>query len=152
MNVLTGILLLISSIYFSYLLSDKFVKRKNFYADFFEFNNKITNEVFFNQETLSKIAKEFKAKTLEFSRIISNYDHLNLKSVNYLSDEEKDYIEKYINNLGMSDKNSQLNFLEQVRLYLDDKQKICTEELKKNKNLYIKMGILLGVILMVICL
>ena len=71
---------------------------------------------------------------------------------NYLNKEEIDFFKAYLTRLGSSDKFSQLSYLEEVGVQIDKRLSVATENEKKYKKLYLKLGFLLGLIAFIICL
>ena len=71
---------------------------------------------------------------------------------NYLNSQDLDFLQKYLTQIGKSDKISQQKFIENIDEELNVRLSEAVELEKKYKNLYIKLGVLLGLIALIICL
>ena len=67
----------------------------------------------------------------------------------FLTKNELEEVFAYVSNIGNSDKTSQLSYLNNFNEVLTEKLKVCKEEEGKYKNLYIKIGFLIGLILFI---
>lgn len=153
MNILSGIIVLILSVVLSILLSNKYAKRKNFYAEFSRFNEKILKEISFTSSSLLKISKTLPHDS-DFGLTTSKYfsGEKKVQYLSYLSKEENEYYLYFLSNVGLSDRDSQIAFISKTQQELDEKLKKTNEDEKKYKSLYIKLGFLFGLIMMIILL
>ena len=153
MRVILGIMLLLVCIFLGYILSQKFTKKRKFYSSFLVFNTNIKNEISFSQSTLIKIADKLDVKD-DFNGCVYEFikEHEFTFNKNYLNKEEIDFFKAYLSRLGSSDKFSQLSYLEEVGVQIDKRLSVATENEKKYKKLYLKLGFLLGLIAFIICL
>ena len=70
-------------------------------------------------------------------------------AIKYLNEEEMTFLLTYVETVGESDSISQIKFVEGSEKYLENKEMFSAEEYKKYKNLYIKIGILIGLIMFI---
>lgn len=153
MNILSGIIVLCLSVALSILLSNKYTKRKTFYTEFSRFNEKILKEVSFTSSSLFKISKSLSFDN-DFGLTTSKYfaGEKNVQTLAYLSKEENEYYLYYLSNVGLSDRESQIAFVSKTQQELVEKLKNSSEDEKKYKSLYVKLGFLFGLIMMIILL
>ena len=151
MKLFFAVIMLIACTGVGYILTLKFISRRKFYSEFLNFNKKIKNEVQFSSSTIKKIINENNDIT-DFNIAIK--DGLTCKTnkinYNYLTKEEKEYFDKYVNEVGKSDKISQLEFLTSASKYIEEKVNLTNTEEVKYKKLYIKLGFLFGLIIFII--
>ncbi len=153
MNIFGGIIVLILSVILGVLLSSKYTKRKDFFLQFSLFNNRLQKEVSFSSASIGNITKNL-SKEKDFNQLTADYfsGEKNLKILSYLSKEENEYFSFYLQNIGLSDRETQLSFISKVEQELNEKVKVSEEEEKKYKSLYVKLGFLFGLIMLIIML
>lgn len=143
--------LLVVSIIAGHKFADKYTLRRKFYSDFSFFNKHLKSEISFSQTTLLKMTDLFDKKTdfyISLKKYIENKEFNFEKK--YLSLEEKGFFKGYIENVGAHDKITQLNYLESVEQKIDEYYSSAEKEEKKYKTLYIKLGLLFGLMLFII--
>ncbi len=152
MKIVLGIVLICLSTLLGYIMSGKFSLRKEFYNDFYNFNNKLKQEISFKQTTITNIIKNNDES--DFYLVLNNYIKNNSFDFDkqYLSKDEIEYLHNYLKILGTGDKQSQLEFLGKANESIMEKQKESTENEKKYIVLYIKLGFLIGLVLFVLVL
>lgn len=134
------------------ILSEKYIKRKNFYCDFYNFNQKMKSEISFKQSSIKSIIEKLNNQTFRAylnQTVILGDDDL---SVSFLNNEENDFLKEYVNNIGIFDKDSQLLYLNSVDSQIKTLYKNSFDEEKKYRKLYVKLGFLFGLIFLVIVL
>ena len=153
MRLILGCVILCLCTYIGYFLSQKYVKRKEFYQDFISFNNKMKNEVSFFQNTIDNIIKKSENDG-DFYKYLLNKKNINVcdYKCEYLTTEENKYVKNYVKELGTTDKDSQLKYFDIVD---DDISKIYEKvesDEKKYKVLFLKLGFLFGLIILIVLL
>ncbi len=153
MNLVRGLILLALSTSFGYLLSLKFKKRRAFYSSFRDFNIKLKNEISFSRGSILKLLESIEIDN-DFYNCTRCYFYNDTFSLglNYLSDDDKYFINEYLKNIGFGDGNSQIKYLKNVGEDIDEKRLEALGEEKKYRKLYLKVGILVGIMLLVIVL
>ena len=150
MNLWVGVLSLIFCTFSGYRLSIKYVNRRKFFADFYAFNEKMINEVSFSQKSILTVAEEERGLNRDFGRSfydkINDDENINLKDLN---DEEKNLFNEYVNNLGKSDRESQLTFLSAEKKIIDELRISTVNDEQKYGKLYVKVGFLFGLVIFV---
>lgn len=150
MNIYIGVLSLLICTFFGYRLSVKYKDRKNFFTDFISFNEKMINEVSFSQNSLLSIVEKEKKENRDFGKLL--YEKITDNDIilpKYLKEDEAETLFEYVNNLGKSDRESQLTYLSAKKKVIDELRVSAENEAKKYGNLYIKLGFLTGLIIFV---
>lgn len=152
MNIILGILGLIVSTYIGYIYSKKYTDRKKFYKDFFYFNKNFYNQVSFSQNSLIKVIREKDDNsyfnTLLKEIIINNNE--NIKLSDNLLKEDEDFFKEYVYNIGKSDYDTQKKYLSEMDSIILKKMTEAEENEKKYKKVYLKLGITIGLIILII--
>lgn len=152
MKIFVGILLCIISTFIGYYFSKKYSVRRKFFQDFVDFNSAIKKEISFSKNTLISFIKSFEnANDLFYKNLIDvivNKKNVSLEK-NIFTKQENQYLTSYLNFIGTSDTNSQLNFLNKTEKELDGFLEESMAEEKKCKPLYIKIGFLIGLIMFI---
>ena len=153
MKIIIGIFFLFLCTFIGYNLSLKYTKRKMFYGNFFNFNEKLLREVSFLQTTIVSLLNDIDINT-DFYDSLKHY--INTKEFKfdkqYLLEEEKNELNRYFKTIGTSDKIGQLEYLNSMDITLKNKRIQTEENEKKYRMLYIKMGFLIGLIILIILL
>lgn len=152
MKLVLGIVILIACTLLGYKLSKNYTDKKQFYMDFNEFNKRFKSEVQFSKKTIIEILKDYEDRNGEFFNAIKKYflEEQTEEIKNKLfSSDDKSFLINYFNNLGDSDKFSQLNYIESVEKSIEDNFIKAEKEEKKYKTLYIKLGFLFGLIILI---
>lgn len=153
MKIIIGIFFLFLCTFIGYNLSLKYTKRKIFYGNFFNFNEKLLREVSFLQTTIVSLLNDIDINT-DFYDSLKHY--VNTKEFKfdkqYLLEEEKNELNRYFKTIGTSDKNGQIEYLNSMDITLKNKRIQSEENEKKYRTLYIKMGFLIGLIILIILL
>lgn len=152
MKLFLGVILLISCPCFSIYLSQKYKKRKVFFSDFNNFNDKLKNEVNFSNNTIKRLSKNL--NNSEFNNCLYNkiYDKDIDINIAFLTLDEQKFVTQYFNDVGTSDKLGQISMLESVSEYLKKKTLETQDEEKKYKTLYLKLGIMIGLLFFILLL
>lgn len=153
MNIFLGLIVLTACTFIGYLLSKKFTKRKKFFSDFNTFNNLLIKEVAFSQTTIAKLVQNFSCSG-DFIDCVDNFYKKNNITVkdNYLNADEIEFLTNYLNTIGASDKDSQIKYLDGALKVLDKMLNDSTNDEKRYRNLYIKLGFLFGLMAFIIIL
>lgn len=150
MKIVIGVLSIIVGYFLGKKLSEKYIKRKTFYDDFYNFNQNLKTEVSFSQNSLKQIIeKDSDSLLLLYLKEIIIDKNKDIK-INFLSDEENSFVYSYSKNLGKSDKESQLQFLASCDSKIKIYQSKADEDANKYKKLYPKLGFLIGLIILVV--
>ncbi len=162
MNIILGFIALAACTFVGYLYSTKYSSKKNFYQSFVFFNSRLLSEVSFAKKPIIAILAEKDDKNDNFYNILKerfkNNEMTNstqneyLEKLKFLSQDEKNVVYEYLGNIGGSDRASQLLYLQTVEKQIKERLLESTEEEKKYKSLYVKMGFLIGLAVFIIIL
>ena len=137
-----------------YLASIKFVDRRDFWERFDYWHKKIIAEIAFSKRTLPEIFNEAESsdKNDLFLMVAKDYvkNHKTIIKFNFLCKEEKEFIDKYFQNIGTMDGDTQLNYLKSFETELE--KYVSGSELKNKRfrPLFIKMGFLIGLVIFIL--
>ena len=137
--------------FLGYLFSVKYGQIRDFWDKFGFWHKRIKAEIAFSQNSLPEIFGESE-KSDAFSDCVREYVIGNDKSVKlkFLSDEEMEFLNKYLQNLGRTDKDSQLNFLNSFEPELEKFIHNAENKSKTYRPLCVKLGFLLGLIVFIL--
>lgn len=155
MSFIFGVIALITCSYIGYLCSKKYIDKRDFYNDFNNFNLKLKNAVSFNNSTIISLIESCDKKSLFYDALRSCFTKsikIDFTSVNYLSKAEIDFLNSYLDLIGSVDRNTQINYLNEVSNKLQENLNEAILEEKKYKTLYIKIGFLVGLIVFVVAI
>ena len=137
--------------FLGYLFSVKYGEVKNFWDKFGFWHKKIKTEIAFSQNSLFEIF-EGTGKSDVFSDYATEYvlGKGEPNKPTYLSDEEIGFVDKYLKNLGTTDKDSQLNLLNSMEFELQNFMQIAEKKNKIYRPLFVKLGFLSGLIIFIL--
>lgn len=137
---------------FSFLLTQKYRSRMQFYYNLNLFNERLINEVSYTRIPLPAFLEKYPF-TGDFKGMLEqkkgDFSSENY-SFSYLTEDEKKNLADYFRMIGRSDAASQRTFLSAARQELSEKKKSTEETYKKYFSLYLKLGFLAGLILVVL--
>lgn len=140
--------------FLGWLISIKFAESKAFWEKFAFRHEKIKAEISFSQNSLSEILEsgEKDGKNDSFSTMANNYfkNGRITPELKFLSEEEIRFIEKYLQNLGTTDKDSQINLLKSMEAEIKKYSDTSDNRYKKYRPLYIKLGFLSGLVIFIL--
>ncbi len=133
-----------------FMLSGKYSDRKNFFESLSAFHKLFKTEMAFTAKTVSEIAEKLDKNT-DFYRFFNGYfADKNFSAPKYLTEEEKEFMGSYFDNIGLSDKKTQLEYCNSLDDRIENFVKNAREENKKYQPLYVKLGVLFGLIVFIL--
>ena len=134
-----------------YLFSVKYGQVRDFWDKFGFWHKKIKSEIAFSQNSLPEIFGDSE-KSDVFSDCAREYVNGNKKfdKLKFLSNEETEFLNKYLQNLGRTDKDSQLNFLNSFESELEKFIHNAEHKSKTYRPLCVKLGFLIGLIIFIL--
>ena len=141
-----------------YLLAAKYRQRKSFFTQLFDFNERFLVEVAYSKRPIKEFIENYAYKG-DFAEILGLYiDVLGdfdkmptlFSEVSFLEQEEKKILTDYFSSLGKGDSDSQKSYFTNVKNTLDVYKKGAENEYKKYAELYVKLGVLVGVAIIII--
>lgn len=119
------------------LAADK-KKRMKVFCEFYEFNEKLLLNLKYGKDKVGDVAKDFE------------YVKCALEGKKVLKDEDEQFIENYISNVGCSDAASQVDYLNERKVALKKYKDESSEHYKKYGSLYLKIALMVGVLIAVL--
>lgn len=147
MKIFLGIIIIILLSFVGYLLSNKLTKRKNYYKSFNNFNDRLKNEIGFSKNSLLNLFDEENDFNNSLKLLLKGE---KINKISYLSKDESDFLIKYAKNIGKSDKNTQIDYINKCKDSIDKLYNESIENEKKYKTLYVKLGFLIGLIIFIL--
>lgn len=147
--------------YIGYGFSSFYTNRSKFFKSLELLFEKLKTEISFSQSKLIEILQTFTTNSKDAKRFIENFieclnfdkslDNENLfKNIKILNDDEKNIILLFTKTLGKFDVPRQSQQLTSQKEELSALYKKADEEAKKFGGLYIKLGVILGLVIALI--
>ena len=161
LKLFIGICLVAFTSICGYLFAGKYRKRKMFFAQFYEFNERFLSEVSYYRRPLCDFIANY-AYIGAFNELLQGYytdikekslfDRriLDLEDFSFLKKDEKVVIADYFLMLGRGDSASQKGYFSTVKSTLSKLQIQAVDEGKRYGDLYIKLGFLSGLLLLLL--
>ena len=149
MRIFFGIFLIVLCTFIGYFFSSKYVSRKDFYIAFSDFNKKLIGEVMFLSETINSIISKEKGSIFidNLKNVLINKKEY--EKIKYLSDDENEFFKEYINVIGKNDRKTETAILRDYEISIDKSREEAVKSAEKYKKTYIKIGFLIGLMLMI---
>ena len=141
--ILSGVIIAFC-VFIGYFAAWKYRARKKYFSQFQTFNERYLNELAYARRPLPVFLKEY-AYSDDFDKTINCL--LGGKKevkLNYLSKDERNYLNDYFEMLGKGDSASQNAFFSAQKKYLEEKKGGSEAEAKSRGELYLKLGLLAG--------
>ena len=130
LKVLLCVLLFVLCVGCAFWLTRKYRKRKDFFYNLALFNERLLNEVSYTRIPLPAFAEKY-----EFE---------------YLTEDEKKFLGDYFRMVGGSDAASQKTYLSALRKEIEERRRASDEVYKRYFSLYLKLGVLAGLVLIIL--
>ncbi len=137
------------------LLTKKYRHRKDFFYNWNLFNERLLNEVSYTKTPLPAFVEKYSFNG-DFRQILEDkkrrgFDASHIECA-YLTKDEQKLLSDYFMMVGKSDAVSQRTYLSAVRGEIGDRRRASEEVYQKYFSLYIKLGVLAGLILVILVL
>ena len=158
---LLGVAIVAFSSYCGFVFAKKYRKRKLFFGQLKEFNERFLSEISYYRRPIGEFATAYFYKG-EFQDFLQTYfaelDELsqNLEQTvafddcEFLNDEEKSVITDYFKMLGKGDSASQKLYFSAAKERLAKLQASAENDCKKYGDLYVKLGFLFGLFVLIL--
>jgi len=162
MKIFLLILLFAICVLVGYMFSLKYKKRQKFFSSLIMLAEKLDVEINYSRDRLKKLIEEFDANSKKhLLGIDDNYvgylqgtDELTsdflFKNISILKPSEKDLIFLFFKNLGRSDVENQTKEIKSYVKRFEQQSQVCDNENKKYGALCTKLGIIVGLFIVVI--
>jgi hypothetical protein len=134
--ILSAIIILATAL--GYLLSLNKKKRRDVYAELYEFNERLLLTLKYGQSKLCDVAKDFK------------YVKMLLDGQRVLDGCDGEFLQNYLFNLGKSEPSSQIDYLNERKQILKKRMEESEQDYKKYSSLYLKISLMVGILLAVL--
>lgn len=156
-----GIAIVAFTSFCGYLFASKYRKRKLFFKQFKEFNERFLSEIAYYRRPIKEFAAkytyqgEFKLLLEDFfegidGRSAADRAIVDMPAYKFLTAEEKRTIEDYLLMLGKGDSASQKGYFSSVKDTLATLQSESETACKKYGDLYVKLGFLCGLLILIL--
>ncbi|MBR7100101.1 MAG: hypothetical protein IKC91_02985 [Clostridia bacterium] len=137
--------------YLGYFLAGKHRLAKKFYASWDKFHQFFLSEVEYTRRPLDEVLKRFEDEG-DFSGFLKEYrnNHKIENSIDFLSKEENEFLKEYFSFLGKSDYTAQREYFNANTKKLNDYKLKSEQNAVKYTDLYVKLGFLLGLIIVIL--
>ncbi len=160
-KVLLGIAIIAFTSFCGYYFTKKYRKRKRFFAEMKEFNERFISEISYYRRPLAEFfaAYSYKGEFNEFFtdyfQSIKNDDERaykirELELLDFLKAEEKSVVEDYFQMLGKGDSASQKAYFSAMKERIQKLHGEAETDYKKYGDLYVKLGFLCGLFILIL--
>lgn len=155
------ILIIVFTSFCGYLLAKKYRKKKSFYAQFVVFNERFISELsYFRRPIYEFISSyEYFGEFLFFLKeFLSNHEKntvflqelMDDTAFYFLKSDEKSMVVNYFSMLGRGDSHSQKVYFTSMNEILKKAEVQAISNCKKYSELYLKMGFLIGLLIIIL--
>lgn len=130
--------MIILTTFIGVLLSANKKKRMTVYAELYEFNERLILNLKYEKVRMQKIVYEYKYVSEIF------------EGKEVLSGKDKEFIDGYVNNIGSTDALSQIDYLNEKKIYLKKYKDDSLNDYKKYGALYVKIFFMVGILIAVL--
>lgn len=162
-KLLLGISVVAFASFCGYVFARKYRQKQLFFRQFYTFNERFLSEISYYKRPLREFVKKYTYKE-EFHQLLRFFfyglekktlflkDILDKQEFSFLNQEEKTIVADYFLMLGKGDSASQKNYFSSMREVLKKQQQEAENTCKKYADLYIKIGFLLGLLILILVL
>lgn len=142
-----------------YFLAGKYRQRKLFFTQFLQFNERFLREISYAKRPVKEFITAYSYKG-EFAELLNKYlSELGKENVEFMKYvEETAFLEKdepktvleYFESIGKGNSDSQKRYFTNANGVLTESFEKANAEYKKNADLYVKLGVLIGLAIIII--
>lgn len=162
-KLLVGLAIVCFCAFLGYFLSKKYRKRKDFFLQMSQFNDRFLAEISYYRRPITRFLTQFSYKG-EFDSLLSYfYQSLQEDSCGgrrtlevgkgelpFLSSDELSFVKDYFQTLGKGDCNSQNGYFTAAKGQINVIKEKSESDCKKYGDLYVKLGFLAGLALLIL--
>lgn len=150
LKVICGMCIVAFCSYIGYFAAEKYRRRKSFFVQLSEFNERFISELEFGRRPLSEFIGAYEYKG-DFAVFIKGcLDGKISCGYSFLSADEKNFVNGYFSMLGKGDAHSQSSFFTSVGAGVKKYREVSEADAKKYGDLYVKLGFLAGLAIVVV--
>jgi stage III sporulation protein AB len=162
-KLLLGIAVVVFTSFCGYVLAKRYRQKQLFFRQFYTFNERFLNEISYYRRPLHEFVKRYSYKD-EFNELLRIFfnvleekrllfkDILDNQEFDFLNQEEKVVVSDYFLMLGKGDSASQKKYFTAMRDTLMKLQREAENSCENYAGLYIKIGFLLGLLILILIL
>ena len=142
--------------FWGYVFAKKYRRRKNFFAQMNEFNERFLSEIAYYRRPVEEFAGRYEYKG-DFEILLSSFlDSLGeedagpLPVFSFLTADETGFVKDYFLMVGKGDSASQSAYFTSVKGTLGEYRKKSADECRRYGDLYLKLGFLFGLMILVL--
>lgn len=159
-KIVVGLALVVFCGFCGYLLTKKYRLRKDFFRQYALFNRNFLSEIAFSRRPIERLIEkgaytgEFESLIKSFLTALKNGDTklLSMQLPDCLDADERTFVEEYFSYLGRGDSVGQKGYFALADKTIAQKKDESEKQSKKYVDLYVKMGVLLGLALLIVLL
>ncbi len=137
--------------YLGYFFSGKYRHRKSFYIAWEQFHQNFLSEIGYTRRPLKEVIEKFKTDGY-FSDFLTDYNknHAWDGKIDFFNREENEFLSEYFSFLGKSDYLRQKEYFNATTKRIEELKEKSEVDAKKHTDLYVKLGFLLGLIIVIL--
>ena len=139
--------------YIGYFLSGKYRSAKKFYAAWERFHQIFLTEAGYTRRPLQEVIEKFRGQD-EFGAFLAEYEknHAWDGKMDFFTKEDNDFLREYFSCLGRTDFKAQKEYFDGAAKKLAAGRERTEKDALRYTDLYIKLGFLLGLIIVILLL
>ena len=157
-KILLCLALLIFTSGIGYAFASKYRRRKLFFSQFYEFNQKFIQELSYSKRPIKEFILSYPYKGDFLSLLVEYRESLGKDNLfneyfslnTFLSVEEEKMIIEYFHQLGKGDSDSQKSIFSNRSKELEKIKEKTEKDYKKYAELYVKLGVLVGFAIIIV--
>lgn len=160
-KIFLGVILIFFTTFCGYFLAKKYRKRKEFFRQLQELNERFLSELSYYKRPLKEFLSSY-AQEGEFALLLEGFigalegeereivDDYGVEEVEFLTTDERIFLRDYLSMLGRGDSVSQKSFFSSMQASVVSYKNKSEEESKRYGDLYIKLGFLFGLAVLIL--
>lgn len=150
-KVLSLLAVFIGTSYIGVEMGRRYIKREKLFNELIMFCNVLSNNIKFNRNKLKYIISEnIENYSYDLREYLSNFLEDRIDEIYFLSRYENQKLSEFMRGLGNFDSNGEIGYIENYKILFEEFHKKSCSENKKYGALYSKLGIMLGLILVIL--
>lgn len=146
------------SYYLGYIVNLNLKKKKEYFKSALQFLERFKQNVSFTQKSLSEFIKGFNSFSKEFSETLNSFcvlrfnEEQHIKVPQFLTNEEKQSIKNMLCLIGFQNEYTEMEHLENSKFVIEEYYTLSKNKYEKYGSLFIKLGLLLGFLIVILLL
>ena len=160
-KIILGISIVAFTSFCGYILSAKYRRRKEFFRQFNEFNERFLSEISYYRRPIADFIAQYSYKSefnellhLFYERISKEEDEeislTEASCFHFLLNDEKSFVDNYFLMLGRGDSISQKGYFTSMKEKILSLRSEAENQSKRYGDLYVKLGFLCGLLILIL--